>query len=103
MHSRCPAILSGTAAPKGALGSGGCAQVRATLLIKKPYYARIGVRHHWIVDLEARTVAAYELEAGRWVELCVWGDEKEAHLPPFEEVGLNVASSWPPTEPDRVE
>jgi Uma2 family endonuclease len=68
---------------------------RHDLLIKKPYYAKIGVPHHWLVDLAARTVSAYRLESGRWVELGVYGDEREAHIEPFEATGLDVASWWP--------
>jgi Uma2 family endonuclease len=68
---------------------------RHNLLVKKPYYARVGVRHHWIVDLDARTVTAYRLEAGRWVELGSYGDETEARIEPFDEVVLDVSSWWP--------
>jgi Uma2 family endonuclease len=68
---------------------------RHDLLVKKPYYARIGVSHHWLVDLEARTVTACSLESGRWVEVGVYGDESEARITPFAAVDLDVASWWP--------
>jgi Uma2 family endonuclease len=67
---------------------------RHNLLVKKPYYARVGVPHHWIVDLAARTVTSYHLEKGRWVELGVWGDETDARIEPFAEVLLDVGSWW---------
>jgi Uma2 family endonuclease len=69
---------------------------RHDLLIKKPYYAKIGVGHHWLVDLEARTVTPYRLDRERklWVELGVFGDETEARIEPFAEVALDVASWW---------
>jgi Uma2 family endonuclease len=67
---------------------------RHDLLIKKPYYAKVGVNHHWLVDLEARTVTAYRLERGHWLELTVHGDEREARIEPFGEVTLNVAEWW---------
>ncbi|MBI3204987.1 MAG: Uma2 family endonuclease [Myxococcales bacterium] len=67
---------------------------RHDLLVKKPYYARVGVAHHWLVDLPARTVTAYRLESGHWVELGVWGDETAARIEPFQEVPLDVASWW---------
>jgi Uma2 family endonuclease len=67
---------------------------RHNLLIKKPYYARIGVEHHWLVDSEARALTAYRLENGRWSELGVWGDESEARVEPFAEVALDVGSWW---------
>lgn len=67
---------------------------RHDLLVKKPYYAKVGVAHHWVIDLPARTLAAYRLESGRWVELGVYGDERDARVEPFAEVALDIASWW---------
>ena len=39
---------------------------RHDLLIKLPYYAKIGVAYHWLVDLDARAVTVQRLESGRW-------------------------------------
>lgn len=64
------------------------------LLIKKPYYARVGVRHHWLVDLEAKTITAFRLDGGRWLELAVYGDEREARIEPFDAIDVDVASWW---------
>lgn len=68
---------------------------RHNLLIKKPYYAKIGVPYHWIIDREARMVLAYRLEAGRWVELGVYGDETAARIEPFDAVPLDITAWWP--------
>jgi Uma2 family endonuclease len=68
---------------------------RHNLLVKKPYYARMGVPHHWLVDLEARALTAYRLQEGHWVELGVWSDETDARIEPFADVALDVASFWP--------
>jgi len=68
---------------------------RHNLLIKKPYYARIGVKHHWIVDLAARAITAHRLESGKWLEIGVWGDEVEARIEPFQEAALDVSRWWP--------
>jgi Uma2 family endonuclease len=67
---------------------------RHNLLVKKPYYAKVGVTHHWIVDRAARTVSAYRLESGRRSELGVWGDESDARIEPFADIPLDVASWW---------
>ena len=67
---------------------------RHNLLIKKPYYARIGVPHHWIVDSEAKTITAFRLENGRWLELGSWGDERDARIEPFDAIALDVAGWW---------
>ncbi len=64
------------------------------MLIKKPFYAREGAPHHWLVDLEAQTVTAYRLERGLWVEVGVWGDEQDARIEPFDAIALDVASWW---------
>jgi Uma2 family endonuclease len=67
---------------------------RHNLLVKKPYYAKVGVAHHWIVDLSMRMVTALRLESGRWLEVGVYGDEREARIEPFAAVTLDVTSWW---------
>lgn len=67
---------------------------RHDLLIKKPYYARVGVSFHWLVDLEARAITAYRLDGGRWVDVGTWGDETDARIPPFEAVPIDVSLWW---------
>jgi Uma2 family endonuclease len=74
---------------------------RHDLLIKMPYYAKIGVAYHWLVDLEGRAVTAQRLESGRWVTIGVYGDETEARIEPFDVVPLDVASWWPPEPQPR--
>jgi Uma2 family endonuclease len=73
---------------------------RHDLLVKLPYYAKVGVPYLWVVDLEARAVTAQRLEAGRWLTLGVYGDETEARIEPFDVVPLDVARWWPPAAPD---
>jgi Uma2 family endonuclease len=68
---------------------------RHDLLVKKPYYARIGVPHHWLIDLPARALTAYRLEGGRWVELGVFGDEHAAQIEPFDAISIDIATWWP--------
>lgn len=58
------------------------------------HYAKIGVGHHWLVDRDTRTVTAYRLESGRWSELGVFGDERDARIEPFTEITIDVASWW---------
>lgn len=67
---------------------------RHNLLIKKPYYARVGVPWHWLVDLEARALTVLKLVDHAWTEVGTFGDETEARLPPFDEVPLDIASWW---------
>lgn len=67
---------------------------RHDVLVKHPYYAKVGVPFHWLVDVEARTVTAYQLQNGLWTTLGVYGDERTARIAPFSEVELDVASWW---------
>jgi len=68
---------------------------RHDLLVKKPYYARIGVPFHRLVDLAGRTVTAYRLEGGHWLELGTWGDETDARIEPFAAIAIDVKRWWP--------
>ena len=66
---------------------------RHNLLIKMPYHAKIGVKHLWMVDLEARVLTAYRL--GRdWERVGSYGDETEARIEPFDAVPLDVSAWW---------
>jgi Uma2 family endonuclease len=69
---------------------------RHDLLIKMPYYARVGVAYAWVVDLEARVLIAHRLESGAWRTIGTYSDETEARIEPFDVVPLNVADWWPP-------
>lgn len=65
--------------------------------IKRPFYARIGIRHLWFVDLEARTLTVSELIDGRWVELGVHGEDDVIRAAPFDSIELKLGELWPPT------
>ncbi len=67
---------------------------RHDLHTKRPFYARMGVPWMWVVDPDAMLVTAHRNEGGLWVEVGVWGDERDARLPPFEAVPLDVAAWW---------
>jgi len=69
---------------------------RHDLLIKLPYYAKIGVAYLWLVDLDARVVTAQRLESGKWLTIGAYSDETEARIEPFDVVPLDIASWWPP-------
>lgn len=67
---------------------------RHDLRIKRPFYARMGVTHLWVVDPDAYVITSSVLENGRWSELGVWSDEADARIPPFDAVEINVADWW---------
>lgn len=63
--------------------------------IKRPFYARIGIRHLWFVDLDARTLTVSELRDGQWLELGVYGEDDVIRAAPFEAVELRLGELWP--------
>jgi Uma2 family endonuclease len=65
--------------------------------IKRPFYARIGIRHLWFIDLEVRTLTVSELVNGRWLELGVHGEDDIIRAAPFDTLELKLGQLWPPT------
>lgn len=68
--------------------------------IKVPYYAKIGVKHLWIADVDNRELTAYRLtESGHWLMLDTYSDETEARIEPFQDVALDLTLWWPAPPP----
>jgi Uma2 family endonuclease len=67
---------------------------RHNLLVKVPYYASIGVRYLWLVDLDGRALLVSKLVGAHWVDQQRFGDETAARIEPFEDIELNVAEWW---------
>lgn len=55
---------------------------------KKRLYASSGVPFYWIVDPDARTLEAYALRDGAWVDVGSYGDTDTARIPPFEAIEI---------------
>ena len=74
------------------------------LSVKRPFYARIGVKHCWYIDPEARVLTVSRLENARWVELGVFGADAKVRAEPFEAIEIDIAEWWSglpqPGEPD---
>ncbi|NMO20402.1 Uma2 family endonuclease [Pyxidicoccus fallax] len=63
--------------------------------IKRPFYARIGIRHLWFIDPEARTLSVSELREGHWLELGVYGEDDIIRAAPFDAIELRLGELWP--------
>jgi Uma2 family endonuclease len=64
------------------------------LIVKRRFYADIGVGHLWYVDLEARALMVSRLENGHWVELGVHGVGEKVRAEPFDAVEIDLATWW---------
>ena len=72
-------------------------------LIKRPFYARVGVANLWMIDIEARTLSVARLVDGQWLETAVHGGAEEIRAEPFATVALPMADWWPhPPVPESV-
>jgi len=69
---------------------------RDDVLIKMPKYAKSGVLHAWLVDVETRVLTAHRLQSGLWLAIGTYSAETEARIEPFDAVPLNVAQWWLP-------
>ena len=57
-------------------------------------YARASVGHAWIVDPDARTLEAYRLEGGQWLEIAAHEGTEIVHVEPFDELELCLPDLW---------
>lgn len=64
------------------------------LIIKRRFYAEIGVPFLWYIDPEARALAVSKLDDGRWVELGVHGPDEKIRAEPFEAIELDLSHWW---------
>lgn len=63
-------------------------------IVKRRFYAEIGVAFLWYVDPRDRSLLACQLVDGKWVELGVFAAEEKVRVPPFEGVELDLAEWW---------
>jgi hypothetical protein len=63
-------------------------------VIKRRFYAEIGVRYLWYVEPLARALTASKLASGQWVELGTWGKDEKARIEPFEAALLDLSGWW---------
>src|SRR5262249_39252990 len=67
---------------------------------KRHLYAEHGVTHYWIVDPEARTLEAFVLTAGKWVDAGSYDESGLARIEPFEAVEIPVGRLFLPKKTD---
>ena len=63
-------------------------------LLKVPLYAARGVAHLWLIEPVDARVEAYKLVDSRWSWLGTWAEEREARIPPFDAVPLDLVALW---------
>ena len=66
---------------------------------KKHIYARESVEYVWFVDPVGRTLEAFQLQEGRWVELGSWSENDRVRAAPFDAIELELEALWLPGPP----
>jgi Uma2 family endonuclease len=61
---------------------------------KMDLYARVAVRHLWIVDPLARTLEVYRLGDGHWMVASTHGGSDVVHAEPFAALPIGLARWW---------
>jgi Uma2 family endonuclease len=67
---------------------------------KRRIYAEAGVAHYWIVDPDARTLEAFLLNGGKWVDAGSFDETGVARIAPFEAIELPVGRLFLPKKPE---
>ena len=65
---------------------------------KQAIYARESVAHLWLVDPDARTLAAFALRGGRYALVGERAGDDPVSLPPFDAIEFSLADLWPPAK-----
>lgn len=64
---------------------------------KLPLYAKLGVRHVWLVDPIARSLEVYALgDEGRWREVRGHHGDERVRAAPFDAIEIELAGLWSP-------
>ncbi|MBD0865275.1 MAG: Uma2 family endonuclease [Rhodobacteraceae bacterium] len=62
---------------------------------KRQIYAREGVGWLWFVDPDARTLEAFEANAGRWTLIATLTENAAVSVPPFDAISFPLGNLWP--------
>ena len=62
---------------------------------KRPFYAREGVGHLWLVEPTDRTLEAFELHRGQWVLIGSAKDDEPVNIRPFDAITFSLGDLWP--------
>lgn len=72
-------------------------------VVKRRFYAEIGVGHIWYVDPMRRELEVCRIVDGKWLQLGIYGADEKVRAEPFEEVEIELAEWWEGSEEDESE
>ncbi|MFS8068822.1 MAG: Uma2 family endonuclease [Byssovorax sp.] len=63
-------------------------------IVKRRFYAEIGVNHIWYIDPLQRLLEVSRLIDGKWLQLGLYGADEKVRAEPFEAIEINLAEWW---------
>lgn len=72
-------------------------------VVKRRFYASIGVGHLWYVHPRARYLEVSRLDRGKWLQLGVFDATEKVRAEPFEEIEIDLSGWWEGLEEDEDE
>lgn len=63
-------------------------------VVKRDKYARAGIRHYWIIDPDASTLAEYRLEDGQYVVVSERTGDEEFQSELFPRLAIPLGRLW---------
>lgn len=63
---------------------------------KLPIYARHGVKHAWIVDVEEQYLEVKRLENGKWSDVAIFTAGEPVRAEPFDAIEIDMTRVWGP-------
>lgn len=70
-------------------------------IVKRRYYAEIGVGHIWYVDPVRKELEVCRLVEGKWLQLGIFGGDEKVRAEPFGEVEIEMTEWWGAEEEDE--
>jgi Uma2 family endonuclease len=67
---------------------------RVDRMLKLPVYARVGVRHAWLVDPIDRSIEVFRLGEAGWIVTRGAGEGEPVGLEPFDALPLDLTYLW---------
>jgi Uma2 family endonuclease len=64
------------------------------MVVKRRFYAEIGVGHLWYIHPEDRLLTVSKLVDGKWLELGVHRPDERVRAEPFDAVEIDLAAWW---------
>ncbi len=62
---------------------------------KREIYARVGVKHLWLLDPRKKNLECYALVAGKWLLGRIYLNNEIVSAPPFEVASFAINKLWP--------